>query len=193
MLIEDGKGSGLQAKVSSNHRLYVDAKCSSLQHIISEESEGAFQVIATATAAIGTVVLLHITNNDPVDNIVYSYARLQNITLAGGTAIPSSANYFSISLGRTYASGGAAVVPVNVHAGSSNVAAVTAYQTNPTLAGTALEIDRWYPTKDGDSEKYAKEGSVIIPAGQTLEISFVGDHTSGLLYSRSSFYMESED
>lgn len=193
MLIEDGKGTGIQAKVSHKHRLYVDAKCSSLQHIISEESEGAYQVIGTATAANATVVLLHMTNNDPVDNIVFSYARLQNITLAGGTAIPNAANYFSIRLGRTYDSGGAAVVPVNVHGGSSNIADVTAYQTNPALAGTALEIDRWYPTKDGDIEKYAKEGSVIIPAGQTIEVAYVGDHTSGTLYSRASFYMESED
>lgn len=193
MLIEDGKGTGTQARVDSNNRLHVAAKSSSLQHIISEEDEAAYQVIGTATAAAATVVLLHITNNDPINNMVFTYARLQNVTLAGGTAVPNVNNYFSISLGRTYASGGAAVVPVNVHGGSSNAASVTVYQTNPTLAGTALEIDRWYPTKDGDTERYVKEGSVIIPAGQTIEISYTGDHTSGLLYSRASFYMESQD
>lgn len=193
MKIEDSTGTGQGAKVSSTNRMYVDAKCSSLQHIVSEEEEGAYQVIGITTAAAATEVLLHITNNDTANGMVFSYARLQNITLAGGTALPNAANYFSIRLGRTYVSGGAAVIPVNVHGGSSNTADVTAYQTSPVLAGTALEIDRWYPTKDGDIEKYAKEGSVIVPAGQTIEVSYVGDHTSGTLYSRASFYMESAE
>ena len=193
MLIEDGKGTGKQAKVSGSHRLYVDAKSSSLQHIVSEEEEGAYQVIGTTTAASGTETLLHITNNDTTRELVLSYIRLQQLTLAGGTALPNAANYFSIRLGSTYVSGGAAVVPVNVNAGSSNAAAVTVYQTSPVLAGTALEIDRWYPVSDGETQTYSKEGALIINAGQTLEISYVGDHTSGVLYSRVSFYMEPED
>lgn len=193
MLIEDGKGTGIQARVDANNRLHTASRISSLQHSVSEQDQEAYQIIGTATAAAGTVVLLHITNNSTTRNMVFSYARLQNITLAGGTAIPNAANYFSIRLGRKYTSGGAAATAVNVYGGSSNEANITAYQTNPTLSGTALEIDRWYPTKDGDTEKYSKEGSIIIPAGQTIEIAYVGDHTSGTLYSRASFYMETPE
>jgi hypothetical protein len=193
MLIEDGKGSGRQAEVDGKHRLQTAAKSRTIQHVVSEEDEQAYQCACTATAAVGTVTCLHLQNNSATRNVVVSFIRLQNITLAGGTAVPNVLNYFTIALGRTYVSGGASATPVNVSSGSSNIADVTVYNSGPTLTGTALEIDRWYPASDGDEQTFNKEGAVIIPAGQTMEISFVGDHTSGTLYSRLSFIMDDKD
>lgn len=193
MLIEDGNGTGRQARVDGNHRLVTSAKARPLQHVVSEEDQQAYQCVCIATAASGTTVIGHYKNTSTTRNMIVSFIRLQNITLAGGTAVPSTANYFSISLGRTYVSGGTLTEAVNVYSGSSNTSDVIGYAGGPTLAGTALEIDRWYPASDGDEQTFNKEGSVIVPAGQTLEISFVGDHTSGTLYSRLSFIMDDTD
>jgi len=99
MLIEDSRGSGRGAEVSTTHRLLVDAKSSSLQHIVSEEEEEAYQVIGTTAAASGTETALHITNNDTKRELVLSYIRLTHVTLAGETALPNAANYFSVALG----------------------------------------------------------------------------------------------
>ena len=191
MIIEDGTGSGMSAKVNSDNRLYTYAKAASIQHVISEMNQDAYQVIGLANLTAGTVIVMHLTNNDSAKNAVVTYIRHQVINAAGGTAFPNEDNYFSVSLGRTYASGGDAATPVNVFSGSGNTPKVTVYQSDPTLAGTANEIDRWYTKADGDMNTFNKEGALIIPPNKTLEISYVGDHTSGLLYARLSFVMES--
>ena len=80
--------------------------------------------------------------------------------------------------------------PVNVFAGSGNDAEVTAYQGAPTLAGTATEIDRWYTKAEGDMHAFNKEGAVIIGPNRTMELSYVGDQTNGILYTRLSFIMK---
>jgi hypothetical protein len=195
MIIED-PATGINARVDNNQRLQVSSKSRPLQHVISEEDEQAYQTVNTSPAVSGTQVVQHFQNNSTTLNAIVTYFRMQNITLAGGTALPNALNYFSIALGRTYVSGGTATTPVNVFSGSSNVADVTVYNSNGTpvvLAGTALEIDRWYPITDGDEQSFRKEGSIIVPAGQTLEISYVGDHTSGTLYTRMSFFMDDKD
>lgn len=190
MLIEDGRGEGKSAKVDSNYRLHVSAKSSPVQHIVSED-ENAYQVIGEATPASGTVIPLFITNNDTIRNCVLSYIRLQVITDAA--ALPVVGEYFSIRVAGSWTSGGTAVTPVNMNINSSNTASVTAYKENSLVVGAGSEIDRWYPESNGDKEKYNKEGSLIIPAGGSIEIAYVGTGTAGNVYARASFYMESPD
>jgi len=105
-------------------------------------------------------------------------------------SVADASNYFSIMLNRDYASGGTIATPINVHEGSGNLADVTAYQGDPTLSGIPKEIDRWYIKADGDMNTFNKEGAVIIGPGRSIGLSFTGDHTSGILYSRLSFLME---
>jgi hypothetical protein len=189
-IIEDGTGKGYKAKVDSKNRLRGYVVASSLQHVISEEDENAYQVIGTATLASGTVTVLHITNNDPDRKLTVTYLRHQVVGASGGTAFPNTSNYFSIRLGRTYSSGGSTAIAINVSSGSGNTAQITAYQGAPTLTGTANEIDRWYTKADGDMNTFNKEGSLIIPPNKTIEISYIGDHSSGTIYARLSFVME---
>jgi hypothetical protein len=185
-------GTRNAAHVDTDHRLWVNAKSSSIQHIVSEIEEEAYQVIGIATLGSGTVVVLHLTNNNPNKHITVTYLRHQVIGASGGTDFPNSSNYFSIRCGREYASGGAEVTPVNMFIGSGNTPDITVYNNNPTLTGTATEFDRWYTKADGDMNTFNKEGSLIIPPNKTIEISYVGDRTGGSIYARISFIMEAE-
>lgn len=188
--IRDGTGTGNLVKVDSTNRLLVDAKSASLQHSISHDDQLAFQVVSAGTPTNGTTTITHIKNTSNTRNLIITFIRIQSLGLTGGTSIPDSSNYWSIRLGRTYVSDGSLLTPVNVSAGSSNSPEATIYNSNPTLTGTALEIDRYYPVSDGDKETYNKESALIVPPGQTFEIAYVGDHTSGTLYARVSFFME---
>jgi len=187
--IKDGTGSGYLAKVTTDNKLSVYSKSASLQHSVSEEREQAYQVISTATLGAGETVVMHVTNQSS-SNMVVTYLRHQLVGASGGTSFPNASNYFSVRLGRRYASGGSAVTPVNVFSGSGNTPNVDFYGSGPTLSGTALEIDRWYTKSDGDMNTFNKEGALIIPQNQTMEIAYQGDQTGGTIYSRLSFIME---
>lgn len=188
--IRSGVGNSYLAEVDEDNRLQVYSKSASSQHVVSEDSQEAFQVIGTATLASGTVVGLHIKNTSSTKRIVLSYIRHQIIDHAGGTALPNASCYFRIALGRTWSSGGSTATPVNVYSGSGTTVSATIYQGAPTLAGTALEIDRWYTKAEADMNTFNKDGALIIPPNQTIELAYVGDHTSGTLYCRASFYLE---
>jgi hypothetical protein len=187
--ISDGSGKGYLAKVDSENRLFTYSKSASIQHVISDGDENAYQVVGSATLSSGTVTVLHITNDDTDKNMIVTYIRHQVIGATGGTAFPNSSNYFTIRLTRTYSSGGSAVVPVNVFSGSGKTAKVSCYDSGPTLAGTGLEIDRWYTKSDGDMNTFSKEGALIIPPNKTMEVSYIGDMTGGVIYARISFIM----
>lgn len=188
--IRDGSGQGYLAKVDSDNRLHVFSKATEIQHVVSKEEQEAYQAIGTCTLASGTVVALHLKNTSTDRNMVVTYIRHQILGNSGGTSFPNDSNYYRIALGRTYASDGSEVTPVNVFQGSGNTAKVVAYDTNPTLTGTAIEIDRHYTKAAGDMNTFNKEGALIIPPNGVMELSYVGDQTAGTLYTRISFIMD---
>lgn len=187
--IEDGTGQGYKAKVSSGNKLEVSAVTSSIQHAISADQGQAYQVIGMATLAAGTTVCLHIQNTSSSMHMDVTYIRHQILDPSGGTSFPNASNYFRIAFGRTYASGGSIVTPVNVNQAKGNIAGITVYDSGPTLIGTALEIDRWYTKSEGDMNALNKEGAVIIEPNRTIELAYVGDRSGGTIYSRLSFLM----
>lgn len=190
-MLRDGTGSGILARVDPKNRLVVDARSKSIQHTACEDDEMAFQLaIPPNNLANGTVVGLHLKNDSAEKNLVLTYIRHQIIDASGGTAFPNASNYFRISSGRTYVSGGSEVTPINGSIGSGKTSEVIAYTDNPTLTGTALDLDRWYTKAEGDMNAFNKEGSIIMPPSQSLEFSYVGNHTSGIIYLRVSFIME---
>jgi hypothetical protein len=188
--IRDGTGNGHLAKVLKDNRLSVISKNEPLQHSISVEFHQAYQAIGTATLSSGTVAALHFENQSTDHNMVVTYIRHQIIDAAGGTAFPNASNYYRIACGRKYASGGTIVEPANLFVGSGNISNVIVYEGAPVLTGTAIEIDRHYTKAAGDMNTFNKEGSLIVPPNQTIELSYVGDQTSGILYTRMSFAME---
>lgn len=189
MIIEDGKGSGKKARVDNDNRLIVNSRSESIQHYTSHEEENAYQILnVIPLVANETVVAQHFKNNDPVNDMILTYIRHQVVESDTSASFPNANNYFSIAFGRTYASGGIILEPVNVFNGSGNEAAVTVYNSNPTLSGTAIEIDRWYTKNIGDMNVFNKEGSIVIGSGKTIEFRYTGTGT-GLLYTRVSFLM----
>lgn len=193
MLIEDGTGGGYKSKVTQQNELKTAGESRSIQHEASKVDEQAYQVIGTATLSSGTVVPMHLKNTSATKKMVITYIRHQVIDQSGGTAIPNASNYFSVRFGRTYSSGGTEVTPVNVNRGSGNAADATTYNDDPTLAGTATEIDRWYTKAEADMNIFVKEGSVIIKPNNTIELAYVGDQSSGTIYARLSFIMVEDD
>ena len=188
--IKDGTGGGNLAKVGADNQLWVRSKSISLQHAISEDDQDAYQVWGTATLASGTTTILHIVNNSADKNLVINYIRLQILDPSGGTNIPNASNYFSLGTGRTYSTGGTEVTPTNMFLGDGKLSAITVYNDDPTLAGTDIVFDRWYPESEGKMYRYQKEGALIIPTEKSLEISFQGDQTGGIGFCRISYVME---
>jgi hypothetical protein len=188
MKITDGTGGGFAAAVDEFHQLKVLAVTSTAQHEASERGY-AYQVIGeTATLTSATVPILHILNTSSTDELVFTYIRMT--TADGNATIPAIAQYFGIGFGRTYGSGGTATVPVNMNAGSGNVAPATCYGNTPTLAGTNVEFEKLYNKAEGELYVFNKEGSIILPPNKTIEFYYVGTSTAGQAICRASFYTQ---
>ncbi len=188
-MITDGKGTGYRARVDNSNRLLVRSFSETIQHSVSHNEGQAYQIIGEATLSSGTTTALHIKNISSTKDLIITYLRHQIIDQSGGTAFPNVSNYYRISLGRIYDSEGTEVTPVNLNTNSANSAEVTVYNDDPSLTGTANEIDRWYTKAEGDMNIFNKEGSIILGQNGTLELSYIGDQTSGTIYTRLSFIM----
>lgn len=179
--------TGTVAKVTPEFQLETRAETLSHQHYISREFAQTFQVIGvTDTLTAATIPVLHIKNDDPERDLVISYIRLQIVD--PNATLPGVGDYFQLGLGTTI-SGGSAVTPVNTNASSGKVASVTATHSTPSSSGTFSELDRWYPTADGDSVTYNKDGSIILGLNDTFEIRIVSTSTAGIAYARTTFMM----
>jgi hypothetical protein len=188
--IEDGRGKGLIAAVTEGGQLLVKSENHPLQQHYSEMDGQAYQVVGDIVAGVGgaaTFNVLHITNISATMKLNVTYIRLQIVD--ADATMPDDGTYFQIGVGHTYTSGGTIVTPVNVNRTSGNTADANCYDNNPTTDGTFTEIDRYYPTGDGDTVTYNKEGSVILGLNDTIGIRCVtGDGTAvGTAYARISF------
>lgn len=188
MKIESGTGNGSIAGVSTSNRLLTEGVSISQQHYASKILRSAYQVLGTASLASGTVNMLHLKNDSVNDSMSVTYVRMDIIDPAGGTALPNASNYFQMSFAQTYASGGTLLTPVNMYAGSSNPSNMTVYE-GATLSGGGVEFDRRYTKSEAEEVSYRKEGSIVIPPGGTVSLSYIGDHTSGTAIARMSFFM----
>lgn len=180
------------ATVNSSGQLMVRSESVALQHNQAHEHEAVYQCIGTATAASGTVTVLHLKNTSSTKDMVVTYMRVSTVDLAGGTAVPSAAVYLQTGFNETVASGGTACTPTNTNVSSGKVSEVTGTQGAPTMAGTFVEMDRKYVESDGQETVYNKEGSWILGLNDTMSIRLVSNHTSGTAYARVSFVMQAK-
>ena len=187
MIIESGIGNGKMAAVDGDNRLLTTSFNVPFQHLIAKDYQKTFQVWGESNLSVGSVVPLHIKNTSQDKVHVITYIRWQIIDEAGGTALPSAANYIEFGYGAEYASGGTLKTPVNMTSSSSVLSGLTAYQGNPTLSGTPTAFDRHYPKSEGDMYSYNKEGAALLLPSATFTAQYTGDHTSGKVYCRISF------
>ena len=181
---------GTVAEVTSNNQLSVKAENNSQQHFISQQFGQAYQAHGrTGTLASGTETVLHIKNLDPARDLVISFMRLQ---LVGANVADAVTDYFELGFGREVASGGAVTTPVNMNRKVGSQALVTATDSGPTMSGTFVETERWYPAASGESVPLREDGAVILGLGDTFEIRYVGTSTAGIAEARITFMMTSE-
>ena len=186
MIIESGLGNGKLAGVDDDNRLLTAAFNIPFQHLVAKDYQKTFQVWGEATLASGTVTPLHIKNNSSDKVYVVTYIRWQVIDPSGGTALPNASNYWQMGFGPTYSSGGSAVTPVNMTSGSNTISSLVAYQGDPTLSGSLTVSDKHYAKAEADMNTYSKEGACLLLPGSTMAAQFVGNHTSGTVYTRIS-------
>lgn len=190
MRIEDGTGQGSVAQVTKKNELRIRGAAVPIQHAAAEEGL-SFQSLSIDVVAAGAEVVHLLQNDDDENNLVVTYIRVQAVDLAGGTAPPDGANYFSISKGEVYDSGGTELDEVNCNFGAAKASGAVIYNNDPTLAGIAEELDRWYVEAQAKELVYVKEGSIIITPGQALAIKFTTDN-AGITKTRISYYVEED-
>jgi hypothetical protein len=186
MILESGLGNGKLAGVDGDNRLLTASFNIPFQHLIAKDYQKTFQVWGEATLANGTVTPIHIKNNSSDRVYVVTYIRWQVVDQAGGTALPNASNYWQLGFGPTYVSGGTSVTPVNMSSGSNAISSLVAYQANPTLNGSLTVCDKHYAKAEADMNTYNKEGAMLLLPGSTMAAQYVGDHTSGTIYTRIS-------
>ena len=185
MRLEDGTGTGKQAKIDDQNRLFVKAVVVEQQHHISVYAQEAYQVSADIPIAASEKNLLLIKNTHDTKNMIITFMRVETI----GAATAGTAAYFNIKTGGTYTSGGTATVPTNMNVGSSVAAQGTFIDARGSAivtGGTFTQIDRTYQ----NSTKYEKHGSIVLPKNSSLMISHKGSTAAGQAYCRVSFYYE---
>ena len=132
---------------------------------------------------------MHVINEDPDKDLVVTFLRAQIVGASGG-AFDALTDFLEFGFGRTVASGGTAMTPVNMNRSSGVAASVTATENNPTMAGTFVSIgDVWHPAAGGETAVYNKNGSVILGLNDTLEVRYIGTHTAGEIECRITFMM----
>ena len=191
LIITDGEGTGYTAGVTNENQLKTLAVTHSIQHHNSRVEGNAYQAVGEFGAINNaTHTVLHISNLSSSLDLVVTYLRLNVLGLTGGTALPDIATYFQIGFGATVDTGGTLITPVNMNQSSGKAAPVIATDNNPTMAGTFIEIDKWYSEGQGVENTYYKDGSIVLGVGETISVRVTSDHTTGLAYARMSFIME---
>lgn len=195
MKIESGAGNAKEAAVDKHLRLEVQSESASIEHTISKRDGQAYQINGTATVANTTVVIGHVKNTSSTRAMIINHINWQVLDISGGSAIPNANNFLCIQHGRSFSTGGSAITPVNLKVGSGNAADVIAYDSNPTLTGTATQIDRWYPKASGDHMEFEayQTGTMIVDPGKEIEFSYVSDHLGGTVFVSLGFTMEDID
>lgn len=180
-----GAGDGREVKVSDDNKLETKAVATSLQHYISHHKGLAYQVSGEISVSTTDDPVLFLENTDSEHNLVVSYIRVETI----GVAAAGATAYWTVNLGCSRTSGGAAQTPTNLNLGSSNAADVTAYDgTSSLVVAGGTGIDRNY--KANDNVTYNKEGTIIIPKGYAMCVKFKGSTVAGSARCRISFYMD---
>ena len=188
--IIDGTGKGYAAAVDSANRVKVNAVTTSFQHLAAHTDSNAYQAIGVGTPINGTASIIHIENTDSNNlDMMPMRIRMEILDSSGGSVLPNANNYFSITFGESYVSGGSTGSSVNTTAGSVKSSSTTININGATLSGIPKEIERCHPNSDGKIAVWETEGILIIPPGHTLNISYTGDQTSGTLYTSVLFIM----
>ena len=163
--IKDGEG-GKVAKVTDNNQLAVaSVSVNEATHISStEDGAYAFNFTRTFAAADTTerIGFLQYTGDFrlQVDAIITSYVDA-DLTTGDHCSV-------NINTGAVYTSGGAAIVPVNLNLGSSNLPDHVSYSGSTTLVLDVSGESKIVGLTTGGTDTRAVEGAIIMSKNDVI-------------------------
>lgn len=177
-VLKDGTGKGYLVKVDDENFLHVSARTYVLMVHMSASEQLAFSSVGTTQIAAGAEkTILVLINNITSTKIISVKSIIQSIQ--GETGKPALIKGYVGK--KTYTSGGTAITPTNLYAGSNNVMDVSVYQdnnpSNLVLGGTDVEFGRIYMEITGTTE-FLFDGALILPPGGSVRIAATGHATA---------------
>lgn len=179
-IIKDGRGTGSSAKVQSDGKLAVLSETFPMQSRSSLVEHGAYQVHSGAytIASAGQYGILALGNTSTTGgHLIVTYIR------CGVNQVETQEMLIEVKSDGTWVDG-TPLEPHNMYIGSSILPSVRAH-TNSTPTGSTL-FDMQYLRGPGCA-KWSKEGSLIIPPGETLSISVTTSTDNASVYARISY------
>lgn len=189
MIINDGTGSGYDAQVDSSNRLRVFSTTVTAEHHAAHNRGQAYQLVISQSPTAADDCIFYIQNTSDEDLVIEG----MKIGVINCTADDSI--YFKLGDSGTRDSA-TALTPVNVNAGSGNVADGT-FEKGADLDGGAAtltggtEFDRivFAGVTDSSSQNYNFEMDVILPKNRVLT-GWVGGSATGTYYITVNMYFE---
>jgi len=182
-IIQDGTGQGYLARVDSTNRLSTKTISTAGQNFYSRRNQDAYQVSTQVNIDTSNQPILFLENISSDKHLVITYIRM----MSAGAAASNETAYFTINVGGTYSSGGAAISPVNMFVGTAKLADTIAYSgSTPLVLSGFTEIDRSHQANE--MVTYNKEGSLVLDTKQAISINHIGSTVAGVAYARISFY-----
>lgn len=161
MHITDATGSSRGTGVNTENRLMSSCVSASLEHYINHKEGQAYSLLVSQTPTGANDCFLYIKNNSDTDMVVEEL----NIYAATDEIIEIKVN----DSGTT--SGGTAATPVNLNAGSGNLADCTC-ETGNDITGLSggSTVERLRVNASTQHENFNMPQDLIIPLNSTLTI-----------------------
>jgi hypothetical protein len=188
MILESGLGNGKLAGVDNDNRLLTASFNIPFPHLIAKDYNRSFSVVGTCTPANGSVVPLHLRNDNATDLVVINRVTVQ--VISEGT-FPNAGEFFSFEVDSDYSTGGNVAIPVNASAGATTISNVSATAGNPTV-GAGGEVERYYPPNAGFGTEIVLEGSALLLPGRGACVRYTGVGTAGVVKASVGFVIVSQ-
>ena len=188
MIIESGSGNGKLAAVDNDNRILTASFNIPFPHLLAKDYNRSFSVVGEATPASGTVVPLHLRNDNATDLVVINRVTVQVISDA---TFPSAGEYFTFEVDSEYSTGGTVTIPVNASAGATTLSRVSATQGNPTVSSGGV-VEKYYPPNAGFGTEIILEGSALLLPGRGACVRYTGAGTAGVVKASVGFVIVSQ-
>jgi len=181
LTLEDGKGRGNIAAVSSENRLSVDSVSTSIEHHANHHEGKAYNIIFSQSPTAADDCIAFFMNNDSDDLVI------EGVTLGVTDCTANDSLYFKVGDVGTR-NGATDITPVNMNAGSGK-SAVGTFEQGADLDGGAatlaggLEFNRFIFAGVTDLTTQYKnfEQDLILPKNRTMSV-WVGGSATGTYY-----------
>jgi len=178
-ILEDGKGSGKKASVTTDNRLDVTAKTENRIYYHSRDDETAFSVYGkrnfTAANTEENILYLKYTGSNDL--------HIKSIMFSTNSELAKIEMFFAA----TGVSGGAEVIPLNMNRGSANESETECLHGGTTLIGTIDDANEFFDIRLSKSSYLMDfHSAIIIPKNKNIffkgDVAAAGDRIRIMVY-----------